>query len=105
MQSNGELNQQGVDVNVRLAKLEVVKKDAIPFGANLFTCKFLLVIKSEVDQIVRYKSRFVIGRQRDRRRDYLVPSSQTVQPWSTRLLIELSELNDINVWTDDVGHA
>lgn len=83
----------------------ILKRMNIPKDANVIPCKFVLAIKSDVDEKLTYKARFVAGGHRDRRKDFLVHSSQTVQPWSTRLLLSLSEMYDFELWVADVRQA
>lgn len=94
-----------IEVLVIHGAFKVVDKDYVTRGANILPCKFILAIKLYVEEMIRYKARYFIGVHRDRRKDYLVHSFQTEQPWSTRLLLSLSEMNDFNLWTAHVLQA
>lgn len=83
----------------------VVEKRHVPPKSNVLPCKFVHAIKSDVEENLRYKARLVVGGHRDRRKDFLVHSTQTIQPSSTRLLLSLSEMLDFKVWTTDVRQA
>lgn len=84
---------------------KVVKKRHVPRNANVLPCKYVLAIKYDETDAQRYKARFVLGGHRDRRKAFIVHTSQTVQPSSTRLLLANSEMNDFDLWSEDTPQA
>lgn len=94
-----------VDGLLSRGTFEVVNRIKVPSSANFFPCKFFLAIKSESNANIRHKARFFIGGHRDRHKYFLVHSTRTIQPSSTRLRLSLAEINDFEVWKADIHQA
>lgn len=63
---------------MRRSNFNVVKKRRVPCDANVLPCKYILAIKFDKTGNERYKARFVIGGHRDRRKAFLVHTSQAI---------------------------
>lgn len=81
---------------------DVVAMDEIPEGSIILPGRFVMFIKSSEDGIERYKTRYAIGGHRNKLKNVMVHSSQTLQPSSTRLLLALASLFDYEVRIADI---
>ncbi len=84
---------------------EVIFKREVAPGAHLLLALFVFTIKSTVDGEIKYKARYVICGNRDRLKDMIVHSTQTVQASYTRLLLSLASILGFDIWTADVTQA
>lgn len=84
---------------------KVILKEDIPPDGNVLPGRFVLAIKSTEDGEVKFKARYVIGGHRDRLKNMMVHSVQTLQPSSIRLLLALAAMHGFDVWTSDVRQA
>ena len=84
---------------------KVILRSELPNGANAITARFVLAIKSNADEKVKYKARYVMGGHRDKMKNFLVHGAQTFQPSSARLLLALSSIHGFDVWSTDVKLA
>lgn len=94
-----------VDGLMKRKAFKIVKRKDIPKGANVIPLKLVLALKSDIDNAIRNKARWTAGGHRDRRKNFLVHSSQSVQPWSSRLLLGLAEMLEFSLWLEDVIQA
>ena len=84
---------------------KVILKEDLPDGANALTARFALAIKSNADEEIKYKARYVIGVHRDRLKHYMVHGAQTLQASPARLLLVFAAAHDFEVWASDVKQA
>ena len=52
-----------------------------------------------------YKALFVIGGHRDKLKEFMVHSSQTLQPATIRLMLALAVMLGYEIWISDVKQA
>ena len=90
---------------IKRKTFKVILKEDLPADANVLPGRFVLALKSTVDGKIFHKARFVIGGHRDRLKNFMVHSSQTLQPSSIRLLLALASIFGFQVWTSDVTQA
>ena len=83
----------------------VILKQDIPSNANILPGRFVLAIKTTEDGEVKFKARCVIGGHRDKDKSLMLRTATTLQPQSVRLLLALSNMHDIDIWTSDVRQA
>lgn len=57
----------------------VLLKEDVPANENILPGGFVLSLKSTKDESIKYKERFVISGNRDRLKDFMVLSSQTLK--------------------------
>ncbi len=69
---------------------EIIFKREVPSGAHLLPARFVFAIMSTLDGEIKFKARYVICGNRDRLKDMIVHSTQTIQASSTRLLLSLA---------------
>lgn len=84
---------------------KVVLTEDVPKDANVLPGRFVLAIKSTIDNKTKYKARYVIGGHRDKLKDFMVHSAQVLQPASIRLLLAIAQIKHFQVWSSDVKHA
>ena len=90
---------------LRRGTFTAVIMDDIPPDANVIPGRFVLAIKSKLDGKIMFKARFVVGGHRDRLKEFMVHSSQTLQPQSIRILLALAVIFGFKIWTADVRQA
>ena len=90
---------------LRRGTFKVILKGELPDGANALTARFVLAIKSSIDDKIKYKARYVVGGHLDVLKNYLAHGSQTLQSSSTRLLVALAYAQEFKVWSSDVKLA
>lgn len=84
---------------------KVVCREDVPLDANVLTGRFVLCIKSTPDGNIKHKARFVIGGHRDKLKNLMVHTTQTLQPSSIRLLLTTAAMFNFDIWTSDVKQA
>ena len=77
----------------------------MPPNGNLLPGRFVLPIKLNIDGKTVFKSRYVVGDQRDRIKESLAHSSNIVQPQPVRFITSISSTNDFEIWGSDVKQA
>ena len=82
----------------------VLREEILPNG-NVLPGRFVLSIKSTEFGDEKSKARYVIGGHRDRHKEFMVHTSQTLQPASVRLMLAIASLFNFEVWTSDVRQA
>lgn len=90
---------------LRRKTFKAVLMEDIPPNANLIPGRFVLAVKSKLDGKVKFKARFVFGGHRDKLKEFMVHSSQTLQPQSIRILLEVAVLFGFDTWTADGRQA
>lgn len=100
-----EARQSEMESLFRRGKFRVILKEEVPTNANVLPGRFFLAIKSTKDGKIKHKAGFVIGGHRDKLKDFMVHSSQTLQPQHIRLLLALATSFGIEIWNSDVTHA
>ena len=80
-------------------------KEDIPPDGNILPRQFVLKIVSTDDGEVKHKERYVIGGHWDKMKNFVLHSTQTLQPASIRLLIALIFLFGFSLWVSDVSQA
>ena len=60
---------------LRRETFNVILKEELPDGANALTARFVLVIKSNSDGLIKYKARYVIGGHHDSLKHFMVHST------------------------------
>ena len=90
---------------LRRGTFKVILKRDVPPDGNILPGRFVLAIKSKIDGRVIFKARYVIGGHRDKMKDLLVHSTNTVQPHSVRLITAIAPMFDFEVWGTDVKQA
>lgn len=90
---------------IKRKTFKVILKEELPLNANILPGRFVLALKSTTDGKIFHKARFVIGGHRDKLKNFMVHSSQTLQPSSIRLLLALASIFGFDVWTSDVTQA
>ena len=83
----------------------VISKADVPPHGNVLSGRFVLAIKSTEDGAVKFKTRYVIAGHRDRYKEMMVHSTQTLQATSIRFLLALAALHGFQVWASDVRQA
>ena len=84
---------------------KAILREESPDNANVLPGSFVSTIKSTEDGQEKFKARYVIGGHRDKLKQFMVHSSQTLQPTSVRLLLAMASMFGFNVWTADVRQA
>lgn len=69
----------------------------MPPGRNILHGRFVLALRSKIDERIVCKARYVIGGPPDKMKDYLVHLTKTTQPQSVRLLLLIAVLLDLDV--------
>lgn len=90
---------------LRRGTFRAVLIDEVPPDANVIPGRFVLAIKSKLDGKIKFKARFVVGGHRDKLKEFMVHSSQTLQPQSIRILLAIAVLFGFDIWTADVRQA
>lgn len=100
-----DAKQQEIRNLFRRGTFQIVLKEEVPDDANILPGRFVMTIKSTVDGSIKHKARFVVGGHRDKLKQFMVHSSQTLQPQSIRLLLALATAFGFDIWTSDVTQA
>ena len=90
---------------IKRGTFKIILKEDVPTNANILPGRFVLSLKSTIDGTIKHKARFVIGGHRDKLKNLMVHSSQTLQPQSIRLLLALACIFGFPIWTSDVSQA
>lgn len=84
-----EINERPQRVEVRSSEInnlllqnafEIILNEDQPNDDNVLPGRFLLSINSNSDFVIKNKTNFVIGGRRERLKEFMVHSSQTLQP-------------------------
>lgn len=73
----------------------ILREDVLPDG-NVLRGRFVLAIKSNSDENIKLKSRYVIGGHKDKIKHYIVHSAENLHPQSIRLLFVLATMKNSN---------
>ena len=84
---------------------KVVLREEIPPNGHVLPGRFVLSIKSTEFGDEEFKARYVIGGHRDRHKEFMVHTSQILQPASVRLMLVIASIFNFEVWTSDVRQA
>lgn len=91
--------------SIQRGAFKIVLREEGCSNTNVVLSRFLLAIKNKHDGSMKYKARFVIGRNRDRDKPKLVHDSATVRPESVRMLLALAKILDFRKsvadWTQE----
>ena len=85
-----EAKRKGIREILRRGTFTAVLTEEIPSDANVIPGRFVLDIKSNIDGEIKYKVRFVVGGHRDKLKEFMVHSSQTLQPKYIRMLFAVA---------------
>ena len=70
--------QEEVRDILRCGTFKVIIKEEILDGSNVLTARYVLAIKSKLNEQIKFKARYVIGGHRDMIKHYLVHSAHTL---------------------------
>lgn len=69
---------------------------------NILAGRYVFTIKSTEDGKIKFHALFIIGGHLDKRKKFIVHSSQTIQPSLIRFILFLAATHDFEVWRSDV---
>ena len=84
---------------------EVVDKNTVPLGANIFGGRFVLSIKNKHTPDEKEKARFVAQGHRDKEKDRLIHPTTTLRHRSVRIIVALAVMYQMDLWTQDISQA
>lgn len=80
----------------------MIVNEGIVSERNVLLGRFVFTIKSTEDGKTKFNALFIIGGHRDKRKKFMVYSSQTIQPSSICFILFLVATYDFEVVTSDV---
>ena len=84
---------------------KVVKRSAIPKGANVIGGRFVLSLKNAKTHEEKAKARYVAGGHRDKDKFQLVHISTTIRQSSTKIIVSMAASYHFKAWSHDVTQA
>lgn len=84
---------------------KVILKKEIHGDANILPGRFLLAMKSSLDDNTKYRARYVVSGHRDKLNSRMVHVPATVKPPSFRLLLTPAEIFGFKIWTANITQA
>lgn len=91
----------GIGESLSRGCFKIIKKFRASHNKNILPCNYVLTTRYNELESRRYKAHFALGEHGDRLKAHIVHTSQTAQPWSSRLKPAIFEMHNVQLWSDD----